>query len=83
MSVTLGEERPAGRSNRHRVLAALMLVMLTALLVAKLLRAGFESSIWMDEVFSLELATAGARISTRSNSCANSTIWCIRSIRGF
>lgn len=59
-TLTLGEKGPLARFDRHKVLAALMLVMLTAVLVAKLLRAGFESSIWMDEVFSLELATKQA-----------------------
>ncbi|MBP7589002.1 MAG: hypothetical protein KBA72_13700 [Thermoanaerobaculia bacterium] len=39
------------------VLAVLLLVLLVGVVVTKLVRAGFENSIWMDEVFSLELAT--------------------------
>jgi len=58
--VTLGEKGPRARFDRHKALAALMLVLLVAVLFAKLRRAGFESSIWMDEVFSLELATKEA-----------------------
>ncbi len=56
----LGEKGFAARFGRQEILAALVLMLLAGVLVAKLLRAGFESSIWMDEVFSLELATKPA-----------------------
>lgn len=48
----------AGRSARSTAVV-LLLISLVATLTVKLWRGSLESTIWMDEVFSLELATKG------------------------